>query len=218
MKNKYTFLIIGAIVIFVSLLMFCTIKNKETIDYVAIVFIVIAEVSCIVGFYTSQKVSGYFTLAIIMIVALYAVVSILYSLFFKGAYVDDILKFIVTNITFMAVAAIAVIIAHAIIPGTERGEQKTFEQMALIQECEQKALILSTNEQFAVHRDILTKIYEEIKYHDKVSDYKSREILTALNKISEQEDEDARNLLCQEAMQLINERNIVVGQTKKGGF
>lgn len=218
MKNKYTSLIIGGIVIFVTLLIFCAIKSKETIDYVALTFIVLAEVACVGVFYMSSQSSKYRSLAVTPIITIYAVVSILFSLFFKGALAENVSSFVIIHIVFMALAAIAILISNGIMPKIEQGEKKTLEKMAVIQECENRALILSKDERLAEYHDILTKIYNEIKYNDKVSDYKSSEILTVLNEISDKKEDADLPAICRKAIQLVNERNIVVKHSKRGGF
>ena len=220
MKNKYTSLIIGGIIVFVTLLIFCCgIPNgKDAIDYVALLFILIAEAGYFGILYMRKDSTTFSQLAIMPIITIYSIVTILFSLILKNAFNEHITGFVVINIVFIAIAAIAVIVTGNIVPRVEKAEEKTFEQMAVIRECESKALILSQNEKFADYRDILEKIYDEIKYGDSVSDYKIGEILSALNEISNNGENADLDKLCKKAFQLVQERNIVVRQSKRGGF
>lgn len=220
MKNKYTSLIIGGIIVFITLLVFCCgIPNgKYTIDYVALLFILIAEAGYFGTLYMRKDSTTFSQLAIMPIITIYSIVTILFSLILKNAFTENITSFVVINIVFIAIAAIVILITGNIIPKVEKAEQKTFEQMAVIRECEAKALVLSQNEKFADYRDILEKIYDEIKYGDSVSDYKSGEILSVLNEISDNKENADLDAFCKKALQLVNERNVFVKQSKRGGF
>lgn len=218
MKNKYTSLLIGGIIVFVTLLIFFVTKSKTAIDYVALVFIVFAEAACVGVYFTSKQTSGYSTLTLTAIMVVYVIVSILFSVNFARMFSDNIAKFATINIVFIAIAAISIIVANRIVSKVEKNEKNCIEQAEIIQECENRALILSNDEKLAPYQDMLTKIYEEIKYNDKISGYKSGEILAILNEIAKKKDETNLPVLCQKAMQLINERNIVVKASKRGGF
>lgn len=220
MKNKYTSLIIGGIIVFVTLLIFCCgIPNgKEGIDYVALLFILIAEVGYFAILYASGKSTVFSQLVIMSIISIYSILAILFSLILKNTFANHITGFVIINIVFIAAAAIAVIVAGNITPRIENSQEKTFEQTSLIRECESKALVLAQNDAFSHCSDILEKIYDEIKYSDSVSDYKSSEILSALNDISENCENADLDKLCKKVLQLVQERNVVVKQSKRGGF
>lgn len=220
MKNKYTSLIIGGIIVFITLLIFCCglPNGKEAIDYVALLFILIAEAGYFGILYIRKDSTTFSQLAIMPIVTIYSVITILFSLILKNAFTEHITSFVVINIVFMAIAAIVILITGNIVPKGEKSEQKTFEQMGVIRECESKALVLAQNDELLEYRNILEKIYNEIKYNDSVSDYKSGEILSALNEISDSKENADLDALCKKALQLVNERNVFVKQSKRGGF
>ncbi len=99
-----------------------------------------------------------------------------------------------------------------------KDEKNIIQQKSVIDECERIANILSHSSKFENHSHILNQIYDEIKYNDHVSDYKSGEILTALNEIYNCTDNDNIDTLCRKAHAFVQERNITVKQLKRGGF
>lgn len=220
MKDKKTTLIIGGIVVLITILLFLIgINNrKEAIDYVAFLFTIISE--CLffgtIILYTQQTTIS--SLAIISVTSVYLGISVLFSLIFKNFFVNNILAFVIIHLVLIGVASMILILLNRILKDVNKDEEETITQMAVIGECERLASILAQSEKFKGHRGILEKIYDEIKYSDHVSDYKSGEILTVLNSIYDSEKKAEINTLCEKALQLVIERNVAVKQLKRGGF
>ncbi len=218
-STKNTSLVIGAIVVAVTLLIFILgIPNgKSGIDYISLLFILIAEIS---GLSIPHLIKNNGTQNIILmpIIYVYAVVSILFSLVFKSAFENNISIFIIIHIVLMAIAAICYLASNKLVVDTLKNETETIQKKALIDECERVANVLYQDSRFSSFQKQLEKIYEEIKYDDHVSDYKSSEILSVLNEIYDSENDENIEHLCKKAIQLINERNITVKQLKRGGF
>ena len=221
MKDKKTTLIIGGIVVLITILLFLIgINNrKEAIDYVAFLFIIISE--CLffgaITLYPQQTTIS--SLTIISVTSVYLGISVLFSLIFKKFFVNNILAFVIIHLILIGVASMILILLNRILKDVNKDEEEeTITQMAVIGECERLASILAQSEKFKGHREILEKIYDEIKYSDHISDYKSGEILTVLNSIYNNEKKLEINILCEKALQLVIERNVTVKQLKRGGF
>lgn len=220
MKSRYTSLIIGGIVVLVTILIALVVfsSEKDAIDYTALLFILIAECIYFGLTYLYKNSTTFSKLTMIPVITIYSIASILFSLVFRDVFRNNIAGFVVLHIVLIAVCAIAILLIGNFIPKIEKEEEKTIAQMAVINECESKALILTQTERFSQHKDILTKIYEEIKFSDHVSECKSSEILLALNRISNSTADDNLDDLCQYALELVKERNTIVKQLKRGGF
>ncbi len=220
MKNtKNTSIIIGLIVVGVTLLIFLMgIPNgKKAIDYIALLFIIIAELSCFLPSFILKNTATQNTV-LSPICYVYASVSILFSVIFKSAFADNISAFVTTHIIFMSIAVISYLASNKLVVDTIKTEDETILQKAVIDECEVLANMLCQDERFTDFKNQLDKIYNEIKYNDHVSDCKSSEILSVLTDIYNSENNDNTDELCKKAIRLINERNIIVKQLKRGGF
>lgn len=220
MKNKKSILLIGGITIFITLIIFLLgiEEGKRTIDYISFIFIVLGE--CItfgtMAFYKQPTMISNLTITSIMPV--YLAINILFSSAFKNVFADNVLVFVVIHIVLIAILAILIIVLSGLLNGINKDEENTIRQKAVIDECERIAQILMLNSKYENHRNKLNKIYDDIKYSDHVSDYKSSEILSALNSISVCTDEKEMDTLCERTIQLIQDRNITVSQLKRGGF
>ncbi len=220
MKNKKSILLIGGITIFITLIIFLLgiEDGKRTIDYISFLFIVLGE--CItfgtMTFYKQPTMISSLTITSIMPV--YLAINILFSLIFKNVFADNVLVFVVIHIVLIAILAILIIVLSGLLNGINNDEENTIRQKAVIDECERIAQRLMLNSKYENHRNKLNKIYDDIKYSDHVSDYKSSEILSALNSISVCNNDDEIDTLCDQTIQLIQDRNITVSQLKRGGF
>ena len=220
MKNKKSILLIGGITLFITLLIFFLgIENgRRIIDYISFLFIVLGE--CItfgtMAFYKQPTMIS--NLSITSLMPVYLVINILFSLVFKNMFADNISAFVVIHIVLIAILAILIIVLSGLLNGINKDEENTIRQKAVIDECERIAQILMLNSKYENHRNKLNKIYDDIKYSDHISDYKSSEILSALNAISVCNIESEIDTLCDQTIQLIQDRNITVSQLKRGGF
>ena len=133
-------------------------------------------------------------------------------------FADNVSAFAVIHLVLISILAILIIVLSGLLSGINKEEENTIKQKAVIDECERLAQILMLNSKYENHRAKLNKIYDDIKYSDHVSDYKSSEILSALNSISVCTDENEIAVLCEQTIQLIQDRNITVNQLKRGGF
>lgn len=220
MKNKKSILIIGGIVLFVTLIIFLLgiDEGKKAIDYVSFIFIVIGECVTfgILAFYKQPTMIS--NLAITSVMPIYLATNILFSLLLKNYFRENISTFVVIHIVMMCVVAVIIIVLSSLLNTINKDEEKTIIQKAVFDECERVAHTLLLDSKYVEHKDKLTKIYDEIKYSDHIADYKSSDILSVLNAISLCIDEAEINRLCDQAIQLIQDRNITVKQLKRGGF
>lgn len=220
MKNKKILLTIGGLVIISTLLVFLVgIGNgKRAVDYVSLLFVIIGE--CItfgvMAYYKQETMIS--NLSITSIMPIYLIINILYSLIFKNVFADKISVFAVIHIIMIFVVAALLLVLGGLLSGINKDEVNTITQKAVIDECERVANCLLQNAKYVSHKNKLNTIYDSIKYSDHVSDYKSSEILSVLNDISQCDDETKTDLLCDKAIQLIQDRNITVAKLKRGGF
>lgn len=148
----------------------------------------------------------------------YMIINILFSLLFKNAFADNVSVFVVIHIIMICIVIVLIIVLNGLLNGINKDEENTINQKMVIDECERLANILLNNVKYEQYKNKLNKIYDDIKYSDHVSDYKSSEILSALNEISLCNDESEIDTLCNKTIQLVQERNITVRQLKRGGF
>ena len=220
MKNKNSILVIGGITLLITVLIFLLgIENgKRAIDYVSLLFVIIGE--CItfgmLAFYKHPTMFS--SLSVSSLMPVYLIINILFSLLFKNLFVHSIPAFCIIHLVLIAIFAILIVVLSGVTNDINKNEETTIQQKAVIDECERIAQVLSVNSRFEKHRTKLEEIYDTIKYSDHVSDYKSAEILTVLNAISNSTNETETDMLCEKALQLIQERNITVTQLKRGGF
>lgn len=220
MKNKKSLLIIGGLTVIATLLIFLIgiTDGKRTIDYVSLLFVIIGE--CItfgvMAFYKQETMIS--NLSVTAIMPVYLLINIIYSLIFKNIFVNHITAFAVIHIIMIFIVAALLIVLGGLLSGINKDESETIKQKAVIDECERVANYLLQNAKYVSHKNKLNTIYDSIKYSDHVSDYKSSEILSVLNDISMCNNETETDLLCDKAIQLIQERNITVRQLKRGGF
>lgn len=219
-KNKTTTLIVGGISILITTLIFMLgIKNgKETIDFAALFFIVLGEVLFFGTLLYVNRLTDISKMSVTSIAGVYMFINIVFSVLFKGAFKNNIYTFSILHIIFICLAAAAILLLSGVLKGINNDEKAIIQQKSVIDECERIANILSHSSKFENHSNILNQIYDEIKYNDHISDYKSGEILTALNEIYNCTDSENVDTLCRKAYALVQERNITVKQLKRGGF
>lgn len=222
MKNKKVTLIIGGIFMVITVLLFLIgIKDgKRTIDYAALFCVLLGEVLAFGTAAYSMQSTTISQLAVSSVSGVYLLINIAFSVLFKNAFKNDISSFLIFHIIFICIAAVAIIVLSGVLKNINKDTETVLQQKAVIDECERVANILAQNDKFKNNKQILNQIYDEIKYNDHISDYKSGEILSALNEIYNTDDlnDDEIQKLCQKAYNLIQERNITVKQLKRGGF
>lgn len=222
MKNKKVTLIIGGIFMAITVLLFLIrIKDgKRTIDYIALFCVLLGEVLAFGTAAYSMQSTTISQLAVSSVSGVYLFINIAFSVLFKNAFKNDISSFLIFHIIFVCIAAVAIIVLSGVLKNINKDTETVLQQKAVIDECERVANILAQNDKFKNNKQILNQIYDEIKYNDHISDYKSGEILSALNEIYNAEglSDDEIQKLCQKAYNLVQERNITVKQLKRGGF
>ena len=219
MKIRKPFIIGGLIVLITILIFLMGIQNgKKPIDYVALLFIIVGECLFFVmrGYFSIPSMLS--SVAISSLSTIYLIINITFSLLFKNAFQDNISAFVIIHLVIICIFAVILFISQGIISNSNADEKRIITQKAVIDECERIANILVNNAKYEQHKSILNKIYEDIKYGDHISDYKSSEILSVLNNINNSDNESEIENLCNQAIQLIQDRNITVSQLKRGGF
>lgn len=220
MKTKYTLPIVAALVALITILIFCAgiPSGKAAIDYVALLFVLIAEGAFFGVLYLSKQATRLTSLAAVPIISIYTVISLFISVLLKGLFSKNIFMYVIIQLILLAIAAVALLLANKLTFASSQEDKRIVIQRAVIDECEAKAHILCEDDRFTKYREKLEKIYESIKYSDHVSDVKSGEILEALDKIYHLNEGLDICAACDAVQRLINERNIIVKNTKRGGY
>ncbi len=220
MKNTNLIALIGIIVVAITIVLFLIGMpfGKLPIDYVALLFILMTEAIYFGILLYSEKLSSFTNLAITPIASVYAFISLILSVLFKGLFVYNITAFVTIHIILLAIFAVIFLISGKVTSSVENNEKIAVMQRAVIDECETKAEILLNSGRFPNHTKKLERIYEEIKYSDHISDAKSGEILLALENISLSTDDIDIDKDCEKVLMLIAERNAIVKQMKRGSY
>ena len=219
-KEKRVILIIGAISAFITILIFLLDINngKQPIDYASLIFILLGEGLFFgtIAYISQSTIISRFAVSSVAVV--YLLINIIFSILLNTAFQNNVFAFSAIHIILIGITALIILILSGVLNQINKDEEETIKQKAVIDECERMAAILTQNCKFDVHKPILNQIYSEIKYNDHISDYKSSEILSALNAIYVCSDNNEFGELCSHALQLVQDRNITVKQLKRGGF
>lgn len=225
---------IGLIVFIVTLAVFFlgyTNQAKETIDWLALTFVLISELALFGGTavilirkYTNSQMliaSG-----IITTLFIYWIAATLLSIFSRNIFKDSVSGFAATQIVVLAIALIISISLYVAVINVKESDAKLMSSRLIMRECESLVFSLKSNPKFNAYSTLLNKIYEEIKYSDKTKSvdkeqtiYNKIEELAALLSNNENETtvQDISKMV-EEIVLLIKERNLSVLQLNQGGY
>lgn len=199
MKNTARKLIvyIGAVILALTMIIFFVgfgINHKETIDYLALIFILISEVvvfisaNFMVSFYDYRNKTFVFSGAIGTLF-LYMTTTILLSIFSNVLFYKNYNGFITVQLIIIAIASIFLISFFVIGFGIIRSSEKVNSDSMILQQCENKVFSLKSNNEYEEISDSLNNLYEEIRFSDK-----SEFILDKEDDISSMIDELSNNM------------------------
>ncbi|MBU5437295.1 hypothetical protein KQI42_04700 [Tissierella sp. MSJ-40] len=229
-------IIIGLIIVIATLVIFFigfSDKGRETIDYVALCFVLISEIALFGGLIlilnckmTMSK--AFIRSGIISTLVIYWGITVLISLLLKSMFQNNLRGFVTIQIIIMCIVAIIIIGLLAVASKVHNINQRNIEKTAWMQNNENIVISLITDEKLIPYKQSLNKLYEAIKYSDKISSdiTKDKEINVELIELSNELKKGDITLLSHHDVEekvnsilsLLKERNALVKESKKGGF
>lgn len=224
---------IGVIVIIITLVLFFVgfeKVEKTNLDYLALMFILVSEVALFTGLILliineAPMSSIIIRSGVISTLSIYWLLTIITYLVYKNAYKDSLGGFIAIQVILMALAAIISISLFMSASNVHASNIKIESSRILLQDSENIVFNLKNQKAYALHKDSLDRLYETIKYSDKVAsdsnmDERIKEhIVNLSNNLKENhEDKEAMNECIENIITLVKERNMAVHTAKRGGF
>ena len=223
--------LVGIIIVVVTLVVFFvgfSSRPKETIDYVALVFILISEVAFFAGLISvlnlNREKMSLIKLSIVSTLFMYLVVTILIGLYFMNRN-NNLYGLITTNSILIGIVAILIILLSVANANINSSNESIIKRRIVIQDCELKVYGLLKDSRFEAYYEGLNKLYETIKYSDKVSANKEGDIKIhqGIIKFSEylntdEVNEEMVNKKLKELIGLVEQRNMLLKELKRGSF
>lgn len=166
---------IGLTIFIVTLVLFFlgyTSHPKESIDWLALIFVLVSEIALFGGTtvilirkYTNSQmllISG-----IISILFIYWISASILSIFSNNIFQNNVRGFATTQIILLAIALIISISLYAAVINVKEHDAKLKDFRLIMSDCESLAFSLKSNTSFSAYSSLMNKIYEEIKYSDK---------------------------------------------------
>lgn len=237
-NRKMCIISIGLIVIVVTLVVFFagfSKVEKATLDYLALMFILISEIALFAGLTLLNNKSSMNKVmvnsGVISTLVIYWIVSIVLYLIYKNTQINNIGGFVTVQIILISLVAIITISLCRVASSVHASDNKIAEARVCLQKCENIIFTLKNDSKYETYKEPLNTLYEIIKYSDKtamnnVIDEKiNREILEISNDLkdsySENDIDNKENHINEKIdhiISLIKERNMVLHESKRGGF
>lgn len=223
----------GAIVIIITLVLFFVgfeKVEKTNLDYLALMFILVSEAALFAGLILlivneAPMSSIIIRSGVISTLSIYWLLTIITYFAYKNAYKDSLGGFVAVQLILMALAAIISISLFMAASNVHASNTKIESCRVLLQDSEDMVFNLKNQKAYALHKDSLDRLYETIKYSDKVASDSSIDerikdnIVNLSNNLKEKhEDKEAMNECIENIITLVKERNRVVHTAKRGGF
>lgn len=224
---------VGVIVIIITLVVFFVgfeKVEKSNLDYLALMFILLSEAALFTGLIfllisEAPMSSIIIRSGIISTLSIYWLITIIIYVVYKNFYKDSLGGFIAVQLILMSLAAIISITLFMISSNVHASNTKIQSNRLLLQESENMVLNLKNQKDYALYKGSLDRLYETIKYSDKVAsdstmDERIKEHIVNLSKNLKEnyEDKEAIGESIENIITLIKERNMEVHTAKRGGF
>lgn len=228
-----TNIIIGILLIIMTIMVFqFAVIDKFPTDYISMGFILISEIAAALGtsIKKSSDLEAWSTSGILIG---YMIICILFSILFGRVMMLWVNVYVLIHILLMIATAMAVFFAYGVSKHNQAHNTKVMSQLVTMRECEAMIQTIYLNAE-PQYRDELRKVYEVVKYADKVSDVNSIEIMMALDELKavcgktepmqEHEDDEPMHKtekireLSQKVISLVNERTAYNTSLKHGNF
>ncbi len=224
---------IGVIVIIITLVLFFVgfeKVEKNSLDYLALMFILVSEVALFAGLILliineAPMSSIIIRSGVISTLSIYWLLTIITYLVYKNAYKDSIGGFVAVQLILMALAAIISISLFMAASNVHASNIKIESRRILLQESENIIFNLKNQKTYVLYKNSLDRLYETIKYSDKVASDSTidegikTKIVNLSNNLKENhEDKEAINECIEDIITLVKERNMAVHTAKRGDF
>lgn len=224
---------IGVIVIIITLVLFFVgfeKVEKNSLDYLALMFILVSEVALFAGLILliineAPMSSIIIRSGVISTLSIYWLLTIITYLVYKNAYKDSIGGFVAVQLILMALAAIISISLFMAASNVHASNIKIESRRILLQESENIIFNLKNQKTYVLYKNSLDRLYETIKYSDKVASGSTidegikTKIVNLSNNLKENhEDKEAINECIEDIITLVKERNMAVHTAKRGDF
>lgn len=224
---------IGVIAIIITLVLFFVgfeKVEKNSLDYLALMFILVSEVALFAGLILliineAPMSSIIIRSGVISTLSIYWLLTIITYLVYKNAYKDSIGGFVAVQLILMALAAIISISLFMAASNVHASNIKIESRRILLQESENIIFNLKNQKTYVLYKNSLDRLYETIKYSDKVASDSTidegikTKIVNLSNNLKENhEDKEAINECIEDIITLVKERNMAVHTAKRGDF
>lgn len=226
---------IAIIVISITLRVFLSVNAvhaRTAIDWYALVFVLISEAALfgsIIMISTGKSTmhNNLIKLGIVTTLFFYWVASIGISTFAKGIFINSTGGFVTIQIILCMAAAIITIILFMFDASVAAKNEKLKRSGVLMQNCENLAFSLKSNTAFSDYRELLDKLYEEIRYSDKTASVDEESVIySQLTELSNTlNSNNVNTATVQDVFKAVDaiilsikKRNMNIRELKQGGF
>lgn len=224
---------VGVIAIIITLVLFFVgfeKVEKNSLDYLALMFILVSEVALFAGLILliineAPMSSIIVRSGVISTLSIYWLLTIITYLVYKNAYKDSVGGFVSVQLILMALAAIISISLFMAASNVHASNIKIESRRILLQESENIIFNLKNQKTYALYKNSLDRLYETIKYSDKVASDSTiderikTKIVNLSNNLKENhEDKEVINECIEDIITLVKERNMAVHTAKRGDF
>lgn len=235
MKHQHKLLLnglIGLIVIIITLVVFfvgfSVNAPKQTIDYLALLFVLISEIALfgVTLVLIAHKDAGdklFVHSGVMSILVIYWLITTALSIFVNSFFKGNAFGFITIQVIIMGVAAIILISLFLAASNIHDKNARALGAGMILQECENIIFSLLNNPQYQKIAGQLNQLYEELKYseHSTCLPEQEIEIRLKINELSDRIkaaplEETVITEAVNKIMVLIKVRNMAVKQSKGG--
>ncbi len=203
--------------------------ERTSFDYTSLLFVMISEFALFAGLILLSINRTYMKTALIrsgIITTLsgYWILTTLISLFLKRIFNDNLGSFITVQIIIMSITAI-ISITLFIVSSNVQSSNNNISKQNYLQDGENIAFSLKSNVEFQSYIKHLEKLYETLKYSDKISinaalDKEINNKITVLSGYlndKEMKEVEVKQYI-DHIISMIKERNMITLQAKRGGY
>lgn len=235
MSNKTRMLgtlAIGAIVVVITIAVFFagfSQGEKTTVDYAALLFELVSEFAFFGGvvFLLNNDSMGKTLIraGLISTAILYWLITTVVGLLSGAIFEDNLGGFVTTQLIVMGIAAIITICLFMAASSVHASDKEVERARLWLQEGENIVFALKGDAAFASYSELLDKLYEALRFSDKTAPDITRDM--EINSKVEALSNDLRKgeigeadicVRINEIISLVKERNMLVLQSKRGGF
>lgn len=221
--------IIGFLLIAITCCIFFLFGFEKTAARIlALCFVLFSEILLFVGllilsFYNDLVNQVFIRSGVIGVLSLYFASTVTLSLF-SHAFSDSVTPLVLTEIIFLAVMLIVLTLLLFFSLRINHSDAKAISERKLMQICEKRIYDLLVDPKNQGFETKLKKLYETIKYSDKIgSSSVDEKIVGAIMRLEkglespDQKDENSETIL-DEITAFVSQRTMEIAENKRGGF